>query len=47
MEQPTGKLIVFGAQDFPDEDLVARGDLDEYTDRIRRLLMDWLLLDHL
>ena len=35
------------AQGFPDEDLVARGDLDEYTDRIRRLLMDWLLLDHL
>ena len=27
--------------------LLDGGDLDEFTNRMRRLLMDWLLLDHL
>ena len=35
------------ARGFPQDDLLDGGDLDEFTNRMRRLLMDWLLLDHL
>ncbi|WP_304617355.1 hypothetical protein [Paracoccus sp. (in: a-proteobacteria)] len=35
------------AQGFPQDDLLDGGDLEEFTNRMRRLLMDWLLLDHL
>lgn len=35
------------ARGFPQDDLLDGGDLDEFTNRTRRLLMDWLLLDHL